>query len=116
MDEQMIASLLGNSRFNPGMMRGFMGRRPGLSNMANNPMAAIRKPMPDIMSIIKQNPQAITSLLGNSGVGGSGNVNLPPGLPPMPPVPPGMPPMPPGFRPPPRMVTPQPVRPPIGSV
>jgi len=110
MDEQTITSLLGNSGINPRMMRGFMGRRPGLANMANNPRATMRKPMPDIMSIIQQNPQAITSLLGNSGAGGGGNVNLPPGLPPMPP---GLPPIPPEFRPPPRMFTPQPVRPPI---
>ena|SRR3990167_5823284 len=108
MDEQTITSLLGNSGFNPGMMRGFMGRRPGLSNMAaNNPM--VRKQIPNITEIIQQNPQALSLLgsVGGGGGGGGGGVNLPPGLPTMPPG------MPPGFRPPPMMMRPQPVRPPI---
>lgn len=123
MDEQTIASILGNSGFNPGMSRGFMRRRPMLSNIGGNPINTMRRTMPDVMSIIQQNPQALTSLLGNSGGivgGGGGNINLPPGLPQLPPgmpqLPPGLPQLPPGLPPgfrPPGTFTPSPVKPPI---
>lgn len=85
MYEEIIGSILGNSGLNLGVSRFGRGRRPGLPNIANNPMANIIPEIPQMPEI----PQILASIIGNSGGGGGGG--LPPGLPDIPNIPIGTP-------------------------